>query len=192
MQSRERLKGLPGHRVVGKEKATEMLGRSRKVAAKVGHRVGGAGVNETGSKIDPKGARARAAEAAFEEIEDVLVLDLQPAPKKVEEGGQEGAEGEETAEEGAEGQENAEGTEPVGADALISEAAGDDGYINLGELSKLVDEHPETRDRLLAAELQRADGPRKGALRKFLELEVQREGGPRGPVLARLESLLAG
>ena len=51
-------------------------------------------------------------------------------------------------------------------------------------------ENPATYEELYALELERAEGPRKGALRIFLAAEMNLEGGPRDERLAQIEGLL--
>ena len=67
-----------------------------------------------------------------------------------------------------------------------------DAALSIKELGELLEKSPGVLDRQIDAEFQRAEGPRKGALRLFLGTETGREGGPRGDVMAILENALTG
>lgn len=62
--------------------------------------------------------------------------------------------------------------------------------ISIAEMQKQLADNPLLVDQLLAAEQQRAEGPRKGALRLLLKAEVGPGGEARPEVVAALEQLI--
>lgn len=54
---------------------------------------------------------------------------------------------------------------------LIAKYASDEGYVSIGKLKELLEEMPSAFDRMYSWEMQRADGPRIGALQHLLQLE---------------------
>lgn len=67
-----------------------------------------------------------------------------------------------------------------------------DAGLSISQLGKLLAEEPHMLDRQIEAEMLRAGGPRKGALRLFLEYEDRRDDGPRAHVLKALKHVLEG
>lgn len=65
-----------------------------------------------------------------------------------------------------------------------------EGSYRVEDIQKSLEENPALADDLYAAELSRPDGPRKTALRLFLQAEYQREGGLRGERQQEIEQLL--
>jgi hypothetical protein len=80
--------------------------------------------------------------------------------------------------------------EPVNPGVSGEEVTSQDASMTLSELGELLADKPHAMDRQLDAEFQREEGPRKGALRLFLEIETTREGGARPEVLQLLETAL--
>lgn len=63
------------------------------------------------------------------------------------------------------------------------------GYTTLEELTATLEEDPSLLDLAIDAEKAREDGPRKGAVRLFTELELEKDE-PREDVIVELEELL--
>jgi hypothetical protein len=70
------------------------------------------------------------------------------------------------------------------------EVAETDASLSLKDLGKVLEKSPHLLERQIDAEFTRAEGPRKGALRLFIQYETLRDGGPRDEVLAILENAL--
>lgn len=64
-----------------------------------------------------------------------------------------------------------------------------DAQLSVKDLAKLLKESPELLDRQIEAEFMRDDGPRRTAVRLFIEHEKKREA-PRATVIAYLERSL--
>lgn len=80
---------------------------------------------------------------------------------------------------------------PPELEDLVAKYASDDGYLSISDVKEVLEEMPSALDRMIAWEMERADGPRIGALKHFISLEAQRQGGARAPVIQHLESALA-
>jgi len=61
---------------------------------------------------------------------------------------------------------------------------------SIAEVKKVLQENPAAFDVLFAAECERAEGPRKGALRAFRAAEEEQGPSARGAVLATIDGLL--
>lgn len=75
-------------------------------------------------------------------------------------------------------------------EALMAAHANDDGYLSIDALKEALEDAPTAYNRLLSWELNRADGPRVGALTHLLGEEQKRATGPRAPVMAAIEGAL--
>ncbi len=64
------------------------------------------------------------------------------------------------------------------------------GSTSIKQIDKALQDNPAVYEEMYALELQRAEGPRKGALRLFMAAEVAREGGPREDRIAELDAAL--
>lgn len=80
---------------------------------------------------------------------------------------------------------------PEAFEVLLAEHAGQDGYLSIENLKTALNDAPSSFSRLLAWELNRADGARIGALQVLLQVETQRATGARDTVLSMLEGGLA-
>lgn len=69
-------------------------------------------------------------------------------------------------------------------------ASSQEASLSVPALEKLLAEEPARLDRQIDAEFLRAEGPRKGAIRAFLQVETNRAGGPRADVMSVLERAL--
>lgn len=61
---------------------------------------------------------------------------------------------------------------------------------SIKQIEDALQENPALYEELYALELERPDGPRKGALRIFLAAEMNLESGPRDERLSEIEDLL--
>lgn len=73
---------------------------------------------------------------------------------------------------------------------MIAKYASEEGYVSIGKLKELLEEMPSAFDRMYSWEIQRADGPRIGALQHLLKLENEAEK-PRVLVSHSIEMAIA-
>lgn len=81
-----------------------------------------------------------------------------------------------------------EETEPETAEEIINDAAGEDDYANLAEFREALEANPDKVAEFLAVEVNRDDGPRKGALQSLRKAE--KAGEDRPDVLAMIDDAL--
>lgn len=75
----------------------------------------------------------------------------------------------------------------------IELADGSEAAVSIPRLEQIVEESPESIDRLFIHEMNRPEGqPRKGALRALLSAEQRRKGGARPAMINAIEHALAG
>ena len=70
------------------------------------------------------------------------------------------------------------------------DTSGTTGSTSIKQIDQALQDNPAVYEEMYSLELQRAEGPRKGALRLFMAAEVAREGGPREDRLAELDAAL--
>jgi hypothetical protein len=73
---------------------------------------------------------------------------------------------------------------------MIAKYASDEGYVSIGKLKELLEEMPSAFDRMYSWEMQRADGPRIGALEYLLKLEKEAKT-PRVLIAHSIEGAIA-
>lgn len=61
---------------------------------------------------------------------------------------------------------------------------------SIADVEELLEKNPATFDLLFAAELDRPDGPRKGALRAFKRAEEEQGPGARADIIAKIDAIL--
>ncbi len=61
---------------------------------------------------------------------------------------------------------------------------------SIKQIDQGLQENPAVYEEMYALELERAEGPRKGAMRLFMAAEVARDGGPREDRLMEIEGFL--
>ncbi len=64
------------------------------------------------------------------------------------------------------------------------------GSTSIKQIDQALQDNPAVYEEMYALELQRSEGPRKGALRLFMAAEVAREEGPREDRIAELDAAL--
>ena len=88
--------------------------------------------------------------------------------------------------------EDAAATATAIAGAEAKEAAEKEplSYTTLNQIEAALEDNPSLYEEFYGLEMKRADGPRKGAIRMFLEQEVNHPDGPREARMGELEALL--
>lgn len=77
------------------------------------------------------------------------------------------------------------------AEEELEKAAGDDGHVNIAEFTKALGDDVEKIPAFLETELNREEGPRKGALKVLRKLEEsQEEGDVRPDILEIIDDAL--
>ncbi len=79
-------------------------------------------------------------------------------------------------------------TEPEPTRPVATEVP--EGFYRIEDIAKALQENPSLYDKLYEAELKRPDGPRRSAMRMFLQAEMTRPGGIRPERQAEIESYL--